>query len=81
MLLAILSLGKTGIILTRSKDYVSIALASHHFIIDSGTQFWVAPIVSYNLVDGDVFKPISTRASEVLALILKYTSPLFQTEH
>ena len=74
-------IGKTCLILTRSGNNVSIGLLSLKFIADAGLNYIVAPVVSYEVLNDEVFKSHTPFPEHITSLILKYCKPLFASEY
>lgn len=84
--LSLLRLSDTTIIISKTKpvieygsssQYLSIALLSIEFIKDAGSNFLIAPLISYEIRNMKIIKCLTPNPDSYLGLILKYSFGLF----
>lgn len=84
--LSLLRLSDTTIIISKTKpvieygsstQYLSIALLSLEFIKDAGSNFLIAPLISYEIRNKKIMKCLTPNPESYLGLILKYSFGLF----
>lgn len=74
-----LRLGKTVVILTRTRNTVSLGLISQRLQTDLGLPYLVAPMITFEIKEIDALVPRTPHSQQVFALIASYCAPLFTT--
>ena len=60
---------------------MSVGLLSLQFIEDAGLTYVVAPVVSFEVLNEEAFKPHTPFPEHILNLIVLYCKPLFASEY
>ena len=79
MKLAVLRLCKTGLVVTRRHNIVTVALISEKFVADSKQANFVAPIVSYEVGPDQTFVGVGASTYRITEFIVRNSNQIFSS--
>jgi hypothetical protein len=76
-----LRLGDTCLIVSRQDWNVSVGLISLKLIADSGSNYIVAPLVSFTIDNNEVFIPQTPFGDQLLQVVARYCPTIFSSDY